>query len=91
MEERNWCSVMAERLKRTGATIQYVSLGLNDAETNYSSYECEGLEIVFSFKTFPHYLLCQKFKLFTDHESLKYVINKRDPYGKIAKWMIVFA
>ena len=29
--------------------------------------------------------------MFTDHEALKYVINTRDPHGRIARWISVFA
>ena len=64
---------------------------MNDAEKNYSTYEREGLAIVFALKKFRHYLLCQKFKLFTDHEALKYVINDRDPHGRIARWISIFS
>lgn len=38
-----------------------------------------------------HYLLCQKFTLYTDHEALKYVINIRDPHGLITRWISIFA
>ena len=59
--------------------IHYASRTLNDAEKNYSTFEREALAIVFALKKFRHYLLCQKFKLYTDHQALKYVINMRDP------------
>ncbi len=71
--------------------IHYAIRALNDAEKNYSTYRREGLAIVFGLKKFRHYLLCQKFKLFTDHEALKYLINTGDPRGRIARWMSVFA
>ena len=29
--------------------------------------------------------------MYTDHEELKYVINMRDPHGRIARWMSLFA
>ena len=71
--------------------IHNASRALNDAENDYSTYEFEGLAIVFAFKKFRHYDLCQNFILFTAHEALKYVINTRDPHGRIARWMSVFA
>ena len=71
--------------------IYYASRSLNEAEKNYSTFEREGLAIVFSLKKFRHYLLCQKFKLFTDHEALKYVISNRDPQGRIARWISIFS
>ena len=47
--------------------INYTSRSFNEAEKNYSTYEREGLAIVFALKKFRHYFLCQKSKLFTDH------------------------
>ena len=43
--------------------------------------------MVFALKKFRHYILCQKFKYFTDNEALKYVINDRDPHGRIDRWI----
>ena len=71
--------------------IHYASRTLNDAEKNYSAYEREALGIIFALKKFRHYLLCQKFTLYTDHQALKYVINMRDPHGRIARWMSLFS
>ena len=71
--------------------IYYASRSLNEAEKKYSTYEREGLEIVFVLKKFRHYLLCQKFKRFTYHEAFKYVINNRDPDGSIAGWISIFS
>ncbi len=67
--------------------IHYASRGLTSPEKNYSTYERETLAIIFAYKKFRHYFLCQKFKLFTDRDALKYVINMNDPHGKIARWM----
>ncbi len=72
-------------------TIHYVSHALNDVEKNYSTYKRERLAIVFALKKFRPHPLRQKIKLFTEHEALKYVINKRDLHGRIARWMSVFA
>lgn len=36
---------------------------------------------------FRHYLLCQKFKLYTEHEALKHVLNMRDLNRRIARWL----
>lgn len=67
--------------------IYYASRNLNDAENKYSAFERETLGIVFALKKFSYYLLSQKFKLYTDHQAQKYVINLRDPHGRIARWM----
>ena len=65
--------------------MYYASRSLNEAEKNYSKYERDGIAIAFTLKKFRNYFLCQKFKLFTDHEALKYDIHNRDPHGRIAR------
>ena len=67
--------------------IHYASRSLNDAERNYSAFEREALGVIFALKKFRHYLLCKKFKLYTDHEALKHVLNMKDPHGRIARWL----
>ncbi len=52
---------------------------MNDVEKKYSTYEGDGLAVGFVLKKFCHYIACLKFKLFTDHEALKHVINTRYP------------
>ena len=71
--------------------IHYASRSLNSAEKNYSAFERETLGVVFALKKFRHYLIAQKFTLFTDHEALKYALNMKDPHGRIARWMSLFA
>ena len=71
--------------------IHYASRNLNEAEKNYSAFEREALGIVFALKKFRHYLLSNQFKLYTDHQAMKYVINLRDPHGRIARWMSLLA
>ena len=70
--------------------IHYASRGLSSPEKNYSTYEREASAISFALKKFRHYLLCQKFKLITDHETFKYVTNMKDLHGRIARWMSTF-
>lgn len=64
--------------------IHYASRNLNDAENNYSAFEREALGIVFALKKFHNYLLCQRLKLYTEHQALKYGINLRDSHGRMS-------
>ncbi len=90
-EELAQCCRKKMRTDGSTPSIHYASRGLNDAGKNCSTYEREGLAIVFALNNFRHYLMCQKFKLFTGHEALKYVISTKGPHGRIARWMSVFA
>jgi len=38
--------------------------------------EKEGLAMVYALHKFRHYLLGKDFKMFTDHLTLKYLVNK---------------
>jgi hypothetical protein len=49
---------------------------LSDSEQNYNTTEREGLDMVYALQKFRQYLLGKHFKMFTDHSSLKYLVNK---------------
>ena len=40
---------------------------------------------------FLHYLKSNRFNLYTDHKALKYVFNKKDLHGRIARWFTLLA
>ena len=60
--------------------IQYASRNFNELEKNFSEFEHKALGIVFALKKFQHYLLCQRFELYTDQQALNYEIILRDPH-----------
>ncbi len=66
--------------------INYASLSLSQAESNYSTFQREALSVVFALKKFAQYLMLNRFKLYTDHQALKYVFNFKDPHGRIERW-----
>ena len=46
--------------------------------------------MVYALQKFRHYLLGSHFKMFTDHSSLKYLVNKPVLGGKIYRWLLLF-
>ena len=46
--------------------------------------------MVYALQKFRHYLLGAHFKMFTDHSTLKYLVNKPVLGGKIYRWLFVF-
>ena len=46
--------------------------------------------MVYSLQKFCHYLLGGKFKFFTDHSALKYLVNKPVLEGRICRWLLLF-
>jgi hypothetical protein len=63
---------------------------MSPAERNYTTTEWEALAVVYSCKKFRHYLLGYKVIFHTDHDSLKYLVNKPDLSGRIARWILLF-
>ena len=51
--------------------------------------EREGLGMVFSVQKYRHYLLGYKFTFHIDHDSLKYMVNKPQLSGRIARWVLL--
>ena len=70
--------------------IVYSSRKLNKAERNYSTTKQEALGMVFSLQKYRHYLLDNPFIFYTDHQSLKYVVNKPLHHGRICHWLLLF-
>lgn len=56
--------------------IAFASRRLSKAKNNYSTSECKGLAMVYALQKFCHYLLGGHFKMYTNHSSLKYLVNK---------------
>lgn len=46
--------------------------------------------MVYLLQKFCHYLLGGKFKFFTDHSALKYLVNKPILEGQIFQWLLLF-
>jgi hypothetical protein len=46
--------------------------------------------MVYALQKFRHYLLGGHFKFFTDHSTLKYLVNKPVLEGRICRWLFLF-
>ena len=56
--------------------IAFFRRKFSTAEKNYTRAEREGLAMVYVLQKFRHYLLGGHFKMYTDHSTLKYLVNK---------------
>ena len=70
--------------------IEFAIKKLSSVECNYTTIEREGLAMVYALQKFRHYLLGGKFKMFTDHSALKYLVNKPVLGGRICRWLLLF-
>ena len=69
--------------------IYYASRQMSPAERNYTTTEREALAVIYACKKFRHYLLGYKVIFHTDHDSLKYLVNKPDLSGRLARWILL--
>ncbi|KAL0415719.1 UNVERIFIED_CONTAM: Transposon Ty3-I Gag-Pol polyprotein [Sesamum latifolium] len=63
-------------LMQNGKVIAYASRQLRPHELNYPTHDLGLAAIVHALKIWRHYLYGEKFQIFTDHKSLKYILTK---------------
>ena len=70
--------------------IAYASRTLSQTEINHNTTEKELLAIIFAIKNFRPYVYRQKFTLITDHRSLIWLDQLKDPTmgSRLARWKI---
>ena len=74
-------------LMQRGQVVAYASRQLKPHEKNYVTHDLELLAIVFALKIWRHYLLGEKFILYTDHQSLKYLYTQKDLNLRQQRWL----
>lgn len=55
--------------------VSYFSKRLSDTESRYSAYERELLAILYACKHWRRYIYGKKVVVYTDHKSLKYIMD----------------
>ena len=75
--------------KRRECPIYYACRQMSQVETKYSTMEREALAVIYACKKFRHYLLGYRIVFHMDHDSLKYLVNKSDLFGRIARWILL--
>ncbi|GBL72398.1 Retrovirus-related Pol polyprotein from transposon 297 [Araneus ventricosus] len=80
-------NVLSQNIGNEEHVIAYFSKSLCKPERNYCVTRKELLAIVKSIEHFHHYLYGWKFLLWTDHASLRWLLNFKEPEGQIVCWI----
>jgi hypothetical protein len=70
--------------------LAFASGKLSTTEINYTITEREGLAMVYALQKFYHYMLGGHFKMFKNHSTLKYLVNKPLLGGRICICLLLF-
>ncbi|KAG1394361.1 hypothetical protein G6F60_010905 [Rhizopus arrhizus] len=75
-------------LVQIGRPIAFASQTLSPAEQNYTVTERECLAVSWSLKHFHCYVHGATLIIYTDHAALRQLLSKKDPSGRIARWVL---
>jgi hypothetical protein len=69
--------------------VAFSSKQLSAAKRNYTTTESECLAMIFSIKKYRHYLLLNLVVFFVDHMAIRYLVNKPELSGRLARWVLL--
>nr|GEZ85445.1 hypothetical protein [Tanacetum cinerariifolium] len=81
-------AVLGQRKTKHFQPIHYASKTMNEAQIHYTTTEKEMLVVVYAFEKFRPYLVLSKSIVYTDHSTLKYLLNKQDAKPRLLRWVL---
>lgn len=81
-------AVLGQVVNKQSHMIHYVSRTLNLAQCNYSIIEKELLAILFALHKFWSYLLGSKVIVFSNHATLKHLLEKKESKLRLNRWIL---
>lgn len=82
-------AVLSQQQNGEEKVLAYASHTLNKSQQNYCTTKKELLAVVTFLRQFKHYLLGRKILLRTDHASLRWLRNFKEPEGMLARWLSI--
>ncbi|GJU66301.1 putative reverse transcriptase domain-containing protein [Tanacetum coccineum] len=80
---KGYGAVLMQREK----VIDYASRQLKVHEENYTTHDLELGAVVFALRLWRHYLYGMKCVVFTDHKSLRYILNQKELNLRQRRWI----
>ena len=74
-------------LMQGGKVVAYGSRQLKTHEQNYPTHDLELAAVVFALKLWRCYLYGEKFQVYSDHKSLKYIFTQKDLNLRQRRWV----
>ena len=84
-------AVLSQTINGKEHVIAYASRTLTHTEKRYCATRREMLALVWGSRHFRPYLYGRKFLLRTDHNSLRWLHNFKEPEGQVARWLETMA
>ena len=69
--------------------MAYASRQLKPHEQNYPTHDLELVAVMFALKIWRHYLYGEKYRIYTDHKSLKYLLTQKE-LNLRQRWLEIF-
>ncbi|CAB0036822.1 unnamed protein product [Trichogramma brassicae] len=81
-------AVLTQTIDNTERVLYFASRTMNATDRNYSVTEQECLAVLWAIQKFRPYVEGYHFKVISDHSSLKWLYNLKNPTGRLARWAL---
>lgn len=81
-------AVLTQEINNEERVIAYMSVKLSAAERKYHVTERECMAVLIAIEKFRPYIEGVFFTVITDHASLQWLQNLKDPTGRLARWAL---
>lgn len=84
-------TVLSQNIDGTERVVAYASRTLTKCEWRYCVTRKKLLAVVHFVKHFRHYVCGKEFVVRTDHNSLKWLFQFKNPEGQLARWLEILS